>query len=319
MSDDLIGRLRAADPAGRDALRHADTRGMSEAIMATDGTTTAARPAGRRGLRRGLLAAVLATGLVGAGAAWAGYQQWYVQSSQGVSDGVKCATTWVGPTQDEPVASGPLLTGDPVPDCQEYQRLNGLPAITDPVAFWYADQLWVAPAGQVPDGARVQDDWSESVALRELQARANDVVDGLGAGCTSVEDATALVRADAQRLGVDWEVAPVTASGGAPEACAGVLVEPATRTVRVVTGPSASSSEGGATPGGPVATVRDALRAGVAQRCLDLDAAVAVADEALGFEHHWPTTAIEDPDADCTTVDMEVGGSILVTLRGPRP
>lgn len=68
---------------------------------------------------------------------------------------------------------------------------------------------------------------------------------------------------------------------------------------------------------GPTAAVRDGLREGIATQCLDLDSAAAVAQDVLGQDHHWPLAAIEDPSASCTRVDMEVGGSVLVTLRGP--
>ncbi|MFF5114711.1 hypothetical protein [Streptosporangium sp. NPDC000509] len=64
--------------------------------------------------------------------------------------------------------------------------------------------------------------------------------------------------------------------------------------------------------------LRDALRAGIASRCVGLDEAESLAKQALGTKHHWPLTVMPDPAASCTRVDLEVGGSIQVTLRGPK-
>ena len=68
---------------------------------------------------------------------------------------------------------------------------------------------------------------------------------------------------------------------------------------------------------GSVFTLRDALRNGIADKCVNLTDAAALATRSLGHEPHWPLTTIEDPTASCTRVDMVVGGSVQVTLRGP--
>ncbi|KSW29573.1 hypothetical protein [Cellulomonas sp. B6] len=325
MTDDLVRRLRAADPAARAALPATGDDAMREAIMTTTDERTAparVRTARARRWRRGGIAAGLSVALLGGGAAVAAYQGWYVSSGDSsrtvVADGVLCTADWSTWDDDGGATSGPLLTGDPVLDCQRYQHESGRAAIADPAAFWTGpggEALWVAPADQVPADARVQDDWSEQIALRELVASVNDWVDGLQASCTPVDAAVPVVTEVAHRLGLDdWSVlpAPDQAAGG----CASVVTGVATREIWVVATPR--SAWGSWVPAEPVVSLRDGLRAGVAETCVDLDAATAVAVDALGGEHHWPVTSIEDPTATCTRVDLEVGGSILVTLRGPR-
>ena len=63
--------------------------------------------------------------------------------------------------------------------------------------------------------------------------------------------------------------------------------------------------------------LRNALRTGISTKCVSLAEAKAVATTALGETDRWPLTTIEDPTASCTRVDMIVGGSVQVTLRGP--
>lgn len=68
---------------------------------------------------------------------------------------------------------------------------------------------------------------------------------------------------------------------------------------------------------GSAFTLRDALRKGIVDKCVNLTDAAALATSVLGDEPHWPTTTIEDPTASCTRVDMVVGGSVQITLRCP--
>lgn len=66
--------------------------------------------------------------------------------------------------------------------------------------------------------------------------------------------------------------------------------------------------------------LRDTLRAQIADECVDLDEAERIATEAVGADIEFaPLVVIEDPQADCTRVDLRVGGSFQVLLRGARP
>jgi hypothetical protein len=67
-----------------------------------------------------------------------------------------------------------------------------------------------------------------------------------------------------------------------------------------------------------VPKMRDALRAGISDKCVGLAEAEAVATSALGKQHHWPLAVIEDPAASCARVDMVVGGSVQIAIRGPK-
>ena len=325
MTDDLVRRLRATDPAARAALPATGDDAMREAIMTTtDERSAPAQVPGRatrqRRWRRGGIAAVLSLALLGGGAAVAGYHGWYL-TVEGMAGGnepssVSCTSDWAGRDQAEGSASGPLLTGDPVADCQSYRAESGLPPILDPVAFWHSSGLWVVPADQVPADARVQTNWSREMALRELRSSVTDWVDGVTSRCTSAADAAPVVEALVAELGLDLPV-EVEAGDDGPDSCSAVDVAGDGSGVTVRSVPR-SRNEAAWLTEGPVAVLRDRLRAEIAQTCVDLDTATAVTVDALGAEHHWPTVVIEDPSSTCTRVDLEAGGSVQVTLRGPR-
>ncbi|ADG73114.1 hypothetical protein Cfla_0195 [Cellulomonas flavigena DSM 20109] len=389
MNDDLVRRLRAADPAARLHLRADDA--MREAIMTTDVTTDrAAQVARGRRLRRGLVSGGLATVLVGGGVAYAGVvNDWY--RGGGAHDGLTCLTQWGGPEDER--SGGPVLSGDLVADCRRYQEETGLAAIEDAVAFRHQGVLYVAPRGEVPADATLVAAGPDDLALQELESSLMDWVDGLGSLCLDESAAVAAARAELDRLGLDdWSVrtqasVPVGA-GQEPDpgagSCADItyaydtadeevvdpglpdpVAEPADAPV-----PSAhpESVPSGARPKTPASTtsasaapapsptagdlewpygqvprtlavlphsraprdslrehsvpfvydLRDLLRERVADACVELDEAERIVTEAIGDEHHWPTVVIEDGEVQCTRVDLAVGGSIQVSLRGPR-
>ncbi|MBD3780359.1 MAG: hypothetical protein IE923_13985 [Micrococcales bacterium] len=322
-TDDLVTALRAADPLARADLDRVDP----DALLAlrTAVLASGARPA-VRGPRRWARRAAAVGGalalLVGGGAAYAGYQDWY--GSDGGADGITCSLDY-GPLGEtgELTSGGPALTGDPVADCARYQELAGLPPIEDPVAFrdaWHP--VVVVPRDRVPDGAELLDPAGPAdLTAQELESSVHDLVDGPVTGCLDPAAAAAAAQAELDRLSLgDWEV-DVDEDAGTG-ACAGVVVDAGGRRLTVVaTGPVESLetlvARGDVVP--EVLELRDELRTGIADTCLDLTEAEAVVAQALGTAHHWPTSAVEDPAAACTRVDLEVGGSIQVTLRGPRP
>lgn len=322
-NDDVLAQLRAADPARGADLSRTD-RGAFTALregitMTARTSTTTARPARRLATRGGvaLLAGVM---LVGGGGAYAAYEQLYVG---GAVDGITCLARW----SDWPEMStgGPALTGDPVADCQHYNELEGLEPITDPVGFRSEGLLFVAPRSDVPAGATLlASPTAEDEGRRELEASLNDMVDGLRFGCPTVEQASAFVDSELQRLSLTgWqvEVTENEPSADRPEdVCASAWVDATGEDVVRVTSSSRRAPEELQASGDVmpfVFTIADTLRQEVTEQCVSLSEAEEIATTAIGAEFHWPLTTIADADADCTRVDMEVGGSILVTLRGP--
>lgn len=387
MSKDPMRRLRAADPAARLGLAADDA--MREAIMTTDHTDVTsgqakdeARAGRARRRRRVVLSGGLAAALVGGGVAYAAVGGWEWNRGTGPHDGLTCLTQWDSPETER--SGGPLLTGDPIADCEEYQALTGLPAIADPVAFRVDGRLIVGPRGEVPAGATLEPVDPDSLALRELEASLRDEVDGLGSQCLDEQAAVVAARAELDRLGLDdWAVRVQERDPSQPEQeCAEITyafdvvpeqqepADPGPRRTPVAVpadeDPASSPepwSSAAARTDSPVTDdessapapqptddvdtsvprtlaviphhrphpdslrdqrdpfvyeLRDALRAQIADECVDLTTAEQIAAEAIGAEHHWPTVVVEDPQASCTRVDLEVGGSVQVTLRGPR-
>ncbi len=322
-TDDLTTALRAADPLRRTDLARVDPDALlalRTAILATERRPVVRGP--RRWTRRAVAVGGTLALLVGGGAAYAGYNDWYGFS--GGADGITCSLDYGPKGQTGDLTSGgPALTGDPVADCARYQELAGLPPIEDPVAFrddWFP--VVVVPRDQVPADAELLDVATPGdLAAQELQASLHDSVDGPATGCLDPATATAAAQAELDRLALaDWrvEVAPDAGTGE----CSGIVVDTGQRLLTVLPTEASETMEtlvarGDIVP--EVLALRNQLRAQIADTCVDLTAAETVVARALGTAHHWPTVAVEDPEAACTRVDLEVGGSVQVTLHGPRP
>lgn len=327
MDDDILRELRAADPARRVDLGRVDPRALDalrKEILVTSTEPETGRRTVRRLSRRTVTAGAAVLALLGGGAAYAGAEHgWYVGG--GGAYGITCVTHWVDPTKEVPDSTGgPALTVDPVADCQRYQALSDRPPIEDGVAFRYGPQIYVAPRDQLPAGATIITPATQDEAVYELSQSIQDMVDGLRVSCRSSDDEVAAARAELARLGLtDWEVRTREAPAGIETfPCAGTSLGQdlgLTDRTLIVTADVRedldSLNGNGIDPF--VFELRDALRTGIADRCVDVSEAEAVAAQAVGAAHHWPTTVIVDADATCTRVDMEVGGSIQITLRGP--
>ena len=328
---DLIDALRATRRASDDEIaRGVDRHALSalrEGITMTDRNqldTIEAPRRGRRLGRRGMAAGALGIVLVGSGAAYAAYTQWYVG---GAADGLTCMTKWADPLESEHAldgsTGGPPLTGDPVADCQRYQQLSGEPAIVDPVAFTRGGQVFVVPRGQTPtDGEAIVADPADRAAAIRLDAAFDDWVDGGHSRCFDRTTAVPYMKSEITRLGVDGWTTKVMPDNRPYEdgPCGFFDTDPATRTVMFFPDREADPNVRKADKdvAGFVYDVRDALRAGIADQCVSTGEAEAIVAKALGPQHHWPTTVVADGRARCASVDLQVGGSIQIWIYGPQ-
>lgn len=326
MTDPLLDSLRAADPVARLDLSRVDEgvfAPISEGIPMTETLTrphgssrhTTPRKRGRR-VAAGTLAAVL----LGGAAATAVYQRWV-----GVEEThLVCLTAWADSSlaQDD-ASTGPALTTDAVADCQNYQRQAGLAEIADPVAVTFEghQQIFVMPATQVPAGATRLGAAPASLdleAVRELKSSMGDLVDGGESRCFDATSGPAFAQSELTRLELpNWKVQTEPGDTEHSAGQCGFFEVNAEKSTVVFYPDRFADPAGSEGPRGEVAELRDTLKREIAQRCLSVSAAREVAERAAGSAHHWPTSTIADGAADCARVDVEVAGSVQITIYGP--
>lgn len=320
-NDDVLAQLRAVNPVTEADLSHVDPGALvalREGITMTGQRLPQATRSRRRIGRQGVTGAIVTVALIGGGAAYAAHQHWYLGGAS--AEKISCGTQWADQTKEIlDSTGGPALTGNPVADCQRYQTLSGRPPIEDPVAFRLGSpEIFVAPRSQVPaDSTMLPAATPRDDALSELEASTSDMVDGLGSRCLSGDEALVFAHSELDRLGLA-DVTVVSGPGG-DRPCARVSLD-WKRLVVVVAANDQADIETLESAGiDPSAyELRDALRAGITNKCVGLAEAEAVATSALGKQHHWPLAAIEDPTASCARVDMVVGGSVQIAIRGPK-
>ena len=233
------------------------------------------------------------------------------------ADGVNCQHVWNETAAGVPEVMGPELTGDPIADCETYEARAGLPPIPDPVAFTYQGILFVTPIDQVPEGAVLHPTPPTAAAANELGMSMADLVDGGRSQCFDEAGATAFAESELARLGLTgWSVASRRETNGPPCTDCGSNL---TRSVLSCFPTGLQRSTCTSSPEGEVAGIRDALRAGITDACVNATDARAIADAALdGLDYEpWPTTTVIDESVPCARVDIQVGGNIQVTVYGP--
>lgn len=325
---DVMQALRAADPAGLADLARTDERAFT---ALREGITMTAREPGtttkRRG-RRTLVAGGLAVALLGGGAAYAARDSWSTWTKEqviatykggGNDGGVSCLSTWVDPQSPDAAkvtSGGPSMSADPIADCQRYQEMAGKPPIEDPVAFSHGGGTYVTPRKAAPPSAEPAPTVEPNAdALMILRASLGDYVDGGNSRCFTKAEAEDFVKRELDRLGLaGLKVTMQPFEAG--ETCAWMHYDPPTGVVMTGGSPDGTFVPGGR-HGGITRQTADALRKGIAEQCVSLAEAEAVAVQAMGAQHHWPTSAVMDAKSKCTTVDLQVGGSMQVFLRGP--
>lgn len=221
------------------------------------------------------------------------------------------------------------VSGDPVLDCREaWRQQEG----SEPPAMVAYDNgfggIDVLVAGEVPPEGytplapgTVQDP-----AVLELRSALDDVGDGLESGCFDAEAAARIAQEELTRLELDtWTVEfDRTRLPNGVTSCATALVDAQEEQV-VIIGLGGPADD----PWRPFA---DGLRRGLEDRCMGLDEAAGFARDLIGKVDivvdgqpldYDPADLvvhqIEDPDATCTRADIEIGGNVVVTLRGPAP
>lgn len=223
------------------------------------------------------------------------------------------------------------VTGDPVLDCSnEWRRYNE----TEPPPMVAYDNgrggVSVLVEGEpVPDGyTPIEPGPFQNAALIELEAALNDVGTGLESGCYDDVAATEITQRELDRLELaGWTVAvDDDRRPDGSSSCAYPIVDAALQQVRLIGLHDESNAPD------PYSAYSAALNEQLDAGCVGLEDAADLArrlaadTEIVVDGTHIDFTeeagvlfihVVEDPDASCTRADVNVGGRVEVTLRGP--
>lgn len=304
---DLLGRLPAET-----SLPAARKERLKEELMAMIAEERAGSPGRRPSRRRRLpvLVATMAAVMLTAAAGWAVFRD------PGTTTEVQCSGH---PAIDHSIIDS--VSGSPVSDCQALWRQQvgeppELAAYQTPeggVVVLPIDQS--VPDGWVPLGAEFRQD----SRLIELEAGLDDFGDGLSSGCYRLPEAQEIAARHLDRLGLsDWSVVSERGEANGESTCTYFYLDPGTRRVVLI------PLEGVAPPAdAPYVVLAQRLDVITSEDCLTLEKAVqATRREAsdLGInpeEPHLIIHRVPDEGASCARADVNVGGRIEVTVRGP--
>jgi hypothetical protein len=239
----------------------------------------------------------------------------------------------------------PSTSGNPAHDCAvDYRREYGAAA---PRLAAYDNGLGgvtVIPRGQKPQAGWKRLVSGQNVDLIQLQDSLDDYINGLNSSCLDSAAATSLAEARLAKFGfTGWTVAirrpessstslpspaatagtkaaPTESTTGTTTCVGGDIVDPATESVTLFSGPVATGPK----------TAFERLAAKlqpVTQNCQSLPAAVAsvhATASSLGLSQAPPATArtydlntVTDNSMRCASIYETVGGTIFLTVRGP--
>jgi hypothetical protein len=316
---------RRVDDAGIATVtdRHALVA-LREGITMTDRHTTPTTEVPRRGRRlgrRGLVSGALALALVGGGAAYA-----VSQLSDGPTlDTLNCAQSMTVSSDGEihlrGAVDGMAASGDDVADCAQFRTDARLPALVDPYAFTYQGIHFVVSRAGVPAEVRkvavAPLPPAQVAALHELEAALDDWVDGPNASCFTVTEAEDYTRQTLTRIGLTGWTTRVfeDRENPTPGPCATLVPFTDQHVVEVREDSRKPHLPDPANVSSSVFSAAAGLHDQVATKCLSLADAKRVARSLV--DPIDEVTAVPDEAARCTRVDMTVGGTIFVTLRGP--
>jgi len=223
------------------------------------------------------------------------------------------------------------VTGDPVADCtNHWRRFND----TDPPAMIAYDNgngsITVLDAGDpLPDGYMALElGPAQNTTLIELEAALDDTGEGLSAACYNDSDGHHIARSELDRLGLaSWNVTTETAADGRVT-CAYFYLDPAQQDVVLI----ALETEMTTGQDDPYVRFGQQLTNKLEADCLDIAQAadltrslaagtdVVIDGSTIDFTEQAGVLiihSIDDPTASCTRSDVNVGGALEVTLRGP--
>jgi hypothetical protein len=281
--------------AGRDGL-------LADLTDLPFGRGAEARPTAHRRRRLVLAVAVVALVAIATAATWVVLGNGPARETTSVECVIKGVDTII-----------PSTSGNPAHDCAvEWKR----ELRTAPPLVAYDNSLGGVTV--LPRSATPPSSWrtihSQDAALIQLQTSLDDFVNGLNSSCLDNAAATSLTESQLARFGfTGWTVSSRDASGGT--CWNGDVVDPGSRSVTLI----ASSDQNGGTP----TRLADKLRP-LARSCESLPAAVAsvrAAARGMGLSEPAKTyelNAVRDDSLRCASIYETVGGTIFVTVRGPR-
>lgn len=213
----------------------------------------------------------------------------------------------------------PSTSGNPAHDCAaDYRREFGIAA---PRLVAYDNGLGgvtVIPRTQAPRPGWKRLASGQDVDLIQLQDSLDDYVNGLSSRCFDGEAATSVARARLAQFGfTGWTVSVRgTGSTGTKTCVGGALVDPATESVTLGSGPVETG------PRTAFEKLAAKLRP-VTRSCEKLPAAVAsvrAAASTLGLSESargYDLNTVTDNSLRCSSIYETVGGTIFLTVRGP--
>lgn len=240
------------------------------------------------------------------------------------------STTLQCPTGiDDAISVVDAVTGDPVVDCSNVWRRDHN---SEPPAMKAYDNgsggvtVRLAP-DPAPKGDTALDSGSyQNTDLIELESSLDDVGSGLPSGCYDEPAARKISQRELDRLGLsEWAVTvdQKRRPDGASR-CAYFVTEPEKKEVQLI---GMGSAADGQHPWAPFALQ---LNTQLATKCVGIDEAAALARTLadntvvnsggvdVDLANATEINTVEDPTAKCTRANVNVGGMLVVTLRGPK-
>ena len=214
------------------------------------------------------------------------------------------------------------VTGDPVADCADlWRQQNGT---EPPELVAYDNQrggIEVVPAdAEVPaDWTPLEQGFSQDARLIELDAALADYGDGLNARCYSPEGARPIAESALERLGlVDWSIRIDQDRSGGDGTCATHAMDREAKEVVIFPIEMSSPPEDA-----PFRLLAASVQAQIDGECLTRAEAVetlrriAAELEINESAGELIIHSVGDSSARCSRTDVNVGGRIEVTVRGP--
>lgn len=239
---------------------------------------------------------------------------WAVFNSVQGSTSVGCHTG------DGAVSIVDAVTGDPVSDCAALWRQDTGTQPPPLVAYDNGD----GGIEVVPEGSSIPRGWqplepgvTQDPRLIELEAALDDHIDGLPADCHPLDAARTIAEREVDRLGLDgWQVVAERGEADGAGTCTYFLLESERQTVVLI------PLDGGAAPDdAPYSVLAGELGTALEQGCLSLPDAAAQARQIAadaGIGEALVVHEVTDDAATCARADVNVGGGVEVTIRGPQ-